>query len=306
MKTIIKPKKLTLVVEPYKIVSVSIILLLLTAFAKGILAWLIFGLFVALIGIVFIISGVLFLRTRIEITDQNISGWVHRQSFEMEWSKILVVKEETIRNKIYIFIATTDISVFIPQNLVNDIELMEIIKKHVFSPVFTDEADKKYKEMHQLDVNNRVIRVGTSSSIKIASWSGILFSGFIIFLGWRQGDIQSALNAGSIIFVLCGLLLVLSNTFLIADHFAIKMATFYGRFKLLWSEVERIEIAAGVIAFVGQNKHFVVDLGMADKNRIGFVEKILTHAKLQNIPIQNKLTVSRVPKNTRLPKGESF
>ena len=136
------------------------------------------------------------------------------------------------------------------------------------------------------------IKVTVPVALKIIYIIGAAFSLVRAFLSW--GNEHSVVLSLFLIAVsvLCGYAFLLSRSTISVDNDAIIVSAPHGLYKIEWAEVETIETKGRtIIAFIGNNKHLVINLLLASKGKREFYNflnsELINNRQIKVMPLSS-------------------
>lgn len=200
-------------------------------------------------------------RTKIEITDQAISGQVDGVSFEFKWRKLKAVWQASTGKYKLLHLHTQGEAVSLPINKFNSERIMELIRQYVSFEVVAEDSYKqlpgfqisqvqKQKFIEQVEQPLRV-------STPLAKWGGwsILLLGLLLTVIGIGGNTSWLIFVFLFIAALGGFLVLASGPIFFSQE-RILFTPPFRRYEIDWDEVLRIEMnsSGGHVVFYGDGK----------------------------------------------------
>lgn len=144
--------------------------------------------------------------------------------------------------------------------------------------------------------------------VRVSLWMQIFQILFAILSGIGAISSLQLIIEGQTGFLVIFLVLVLMSYVSLANALSIieltdddiSVVVFYGRFRILWEEINRIAMRGPYIARIGSGKRLVLSLAFANSTREALLDIVQEYAAKKYIKIEENASFEITHKNTRI------
>jgi hypothetical protein len=144
------------------------------------------------------------------------------------------------------------------------------------------------------------IRVHHSRWYAGVAWGAIVLFGSFACFAWRAG--QPVASATFAVFIVLGLLMLLTTGWLEVDDGGLVYRNRLGRHRIGWEEIQRVESDGQTMVLCGPDKHLPFAPGaLGSEQKAEFMAYVMSRLDARAVPMVESRTASyRLPRNTRV------